>query len=102
VHRDLPPTRVWGFNNSSPGPIFETRSGYGLLVEWANELPTHHFLPIALQFRDVSRGKPLPHSLSEEEKRKVGLTRQTWKLEVISDPDNPATVRHLGSGDLAG
>src|SRR6266481_2196023 len=46
------------------------------------------------KFRDVSRGKPLPHSLSDEEKRKVGLTRQTWKLEVISDPDNPATVRH--------
>ena len=27
VHRDLPPTRVWGFNDSSPGPVFETRSG---------------------------------------------------------------------------
>jgi spore coat protein A len=46
LHRDLPPTRVWGFNNSSPGPIFETRSGQGLLVEWANELPLRHFLPI--------------------------------------------------------
>ena len=46
VHRDLPPTRMWGFNNSSPGPIFETRSGEGLIVEWANELPTKHFLPI--------------------------------------------------------
>jgi spore coat protein A, manganese oxidase len=46
VHRDLPPTRVWGFNNSSPGPIFETRSGEGLLVEWVNQLPGRHFLPI--------------------------------------------------------
>jgi DMSO/TMAO reductase YedYZ molybdopterin-dependent catalytic subunit len=45
-------------------------------------------------FRDVSRGKPLPHSLPEEQKRKVGLRRETWKLEVISDPDNPATIRH--------
>jgi len=45
------------------------------------------------KFRDVSRGKPLPHSLSDEKKRKVGLTRDTWKLEVISDPDNPATIR---------
>jgi len=43
-------------------------------------------------FRDVSRGKPLPHSLSDEKKRDVGLTRETWKLEVISDPDNPATL----------
>ncbi len=44
-------------------------------------------------FRDVSRGKPLPHSLPEEKKREVGLTRETWKLEVISDPDNPASIR---------
>ncbi len=43
-------------------------------------------------FRDVSRGKPLPHSLAEDKKREVGLTRDTWKLEVISDPDYPATL----------
>lgn len=46
------------------------------------------------KFRDVSRGKPLPHSLSEEKKRRVGLTRETWRLEVISDPENPARIRH--------
>src|SRR5262249_1149710 len=37
------------------------------------------------EFGDVSRGKPLPYSLPEEKKREVGLTRETWKLEVISD-----------------
>jgi spore coat protein A, manganese oxidase len=46
THRDLPPTRVWGFNGASPGPVFETRSGQGLLVEWENRLPERHFLPI--------------------------------------------------------
>ena len=46
------------------------------------------------KFRDVSRGKPLPHSLPEEKKRQVGLTRETWKLEVISDSDNPAKIGH--------
>ena len=45
------------------------------------------------KFRDVSRGKPLPHSHSDEKKRQVGLTRESWKLEVVSDPDNPAKVR---------
>jgi DMSO/TMAO reductase YedYZ molybdopterin-dependent catalytic subunit len=43
-------------------------------------------------FRDVSRGKPLPHSLPEEKKREVGLTRETWRLEVISDPESPARL----------
>jgi len=27
VHRDLPPTRQWGFEGIVPGPTFETRSG---------------------------------------------------------------------------
>lgn len=43
-------------------------------------------------FRDVSRGKPLPHSLPEEKRREVGLTRETWKLELIADPEKPATL----------
>lgn len=45
------------------------------------------------KFQDVSRGKPLPHALSDEQKQAVGLTRETWKLEVISDPDRPAKLR---------
>src|SRR6476620_3291660 len=43
-------------------------------------------------FRDVSRGKPLPHSLPEQKKREVGLDRSTWKLNVISDSENPAKL----------
>ena len=58
LHRDLPPTRVWGFNNSSPGPIFETRSGEPLLVEWANELPVKHFLPIDYTLDGAGKNVP--------------------------------------------
>lgn len=43
-------------------------------------------------FGDVSRGKPKPHSLSPEKRAQVGLTRETWKLEVVSDPDDPARI----------
>lgn len=45
------------------------------------------------QFRDVSRGKPVPHTLSEEVRGQVGLTRETWKLEVLSDPEHPARLK---------
>src|SRR5262245_366974 len=44
------------------------------------------------QFRDVSRGKPQPHSLPQEKKHSVGLTRETWRLEVVSDPEHPASL----------
>jgi DMSO/TMAO reductase YedYZ molybdopterin-dependent catalytic subunit len=43
-------------------------------------------------FEDVSRGKPLPHSLPEDRKRAVGMTRETWRLEVISDPEHPVRL----------
>ncbi|MGA2741512.1 MAG: multicopper oxidase [Bryobacteraceae bacterium] len=58
VHRDLPATRMWGFGSSSPGPTFETRSGEGLLVEWANELPAKHFLPIDHNLHGAEAGLP--------------------------------------------
>jgi DMSO/TMAO reductase YedYZ molybdopterin-dependent catalytic subunit len=44
------------------------------------------------EFRNVSRGDPRPYTLSEEKKRTVGLTRDTWQLEIVSDPDNPAEL----------
>jgi DMSO/TMAO reductase YedYZ molybdopterin-dependent catalytic subunit len=57
----------------------------------AGAIPSPYFTP-TVDFRDVSRGKPLPHSLPEEKKREVGLTRETWSLEVLSDPDHPAKL----------
>ena len=46
VHRDLPATRMWSFEDSFPGPTLATESGHALMVEWVNMLPERHFLPI--------------------------------------------------------
>jgi spore coat protein A len=46
LHHDLPPTTLWGYNGSYPGPTFETRQGAPIAVHWMNNLPTKHFLPI--------------------------------------------------------
>ena len=46
LHRDLPATRLWSYGDSSPGTTIEARSGQPILVEWPNELPSKHFLPI--------------------------------------------------------
>lgn len=58
VHRDLKPTRLWGYGSASPGPTFETRSGQGLLVEWVNELPETHFLPLDHSIHGAEADKP--------------------------------------------
>ncbi len=58
VHRDLKPTRWWGIGSSSPGPTLETQKGAGMLVEWANELPGAHFLPIDHRLHGAEADKP--------------------------------------------
>ena len=58
LHRDLKPTRLWAYGLSSPGPTFEARSGQGILVEWANELPAQHFLPIDHSIHGAEADKP--------------------------------------------
>jgi spore coat protein A, manganese oxidase len=54
VHRDVPATRLWTYCDLTPGgaapsalaPLIEARSGQALYVEWVNNLPTQHFLPV--------------------------------------------------------
>jgi DMSO/TMAO reductase YedYZ molybdopterin-dependent catalytic subunit len=61
------------------------------LAEAVEKLESYLTLPD--KFQDVSRGTPLPHSLPDAKKREVGLTRETWRLEIISDHEHPATIR---------
>jgi spore coat protein A, manganese oxidase len=46
VHRDLPPTTLWGYNGSWPGPTIEVRRDQQFSVTWINKLPRRHFLPL--------------------------------------------------------
>jgi cysteine-rich repeat protein len=58
LHRDLPPTKVWGYADDDgaggyPGPTIEARSGEPVDVEWVNDLRsaggaplTEHALPV--------------------------------------------------------
>ncbi len=58
IHRDVKPTRIWSYGASFPGPTFETRSGEGLLVDWKNNLPIKHFLPIDHSIHGAEVDKP--------------------------------------------
>jgi spore coat protein A, manganese oxidase len=58
LHRDLPPTRVWTYGGAVPGLTLETRSGQPLAVEWANQLPDKHFLPIDHTLHGAEKGTP--------------------------------------------
>ena len=58
VHRDLPATRMWGYNGHSPGPVIEARTGQSVSVEWVNRLPVKHFLPIDYNLHGAEKEKP--------------------------------------------
>jgi DMSO/TMAO reductase YedYZ molybdopterin-dependent catalytic subunit len=90
-------------------PDFSRRHFFGAAVAASNGLSTPAAEPLPqelaavldkmepyftppVKFGDVSRGNPIPHRLPEARRREVGLTRDTWSLEVISDPENPATL----------
>jgi spore coat protein A len=47
LHRDLPPTTVWGYGGTFPGPTIEAASDTTVTVNWINNLGrTTHILPV--------------------------------------------------------
>lgn len=61
VHRDLPPTTLWGFDDGtgarSPGPTIEAHTGTPIDITWVNALPAQHALAVdrCLAADDVPR-----------------------------------------------
>lgn len=52
------------------------------------------------KFRVYGRGNPPPHTLPPERLREVGLSRETWQLEVVPDPESNAEVGNPLSVEL--
>lgn len=50
-----------------------------------------YFTPQA-DFGTVERGTPLPYTHPPEKLREVGLTRESWRLEVVADPDSNSKI----------
>lgn len=48
--------------------------------------PLKPFLTPDLEFNDVSRGNPKPHTLRGEAQIAAGLTPDSWRLEIAADP----------------
>ncbi|MGY0694445.1 multicopper oxidase family protein [Virgibacillus sp. FSP13] len=57
LHRDLRPTRLWGYNRQYPGPVIDVTRGRPIQVKWMNKLPGNHLLPVD---RSIHNVKELP------------------------------------------
>lgn len=58
------------------------------------------FLTPQHEFGDVERGNPLPYTLPLERRRAVGLERETWRLEVMADPESDTVLEQPLSAEL--
>jgi spore coat protein A len=78
LHRDLPPTPLWGYDGQSPGPTFETRRDEPLLVEWVNALPTRHFLPIDHNIHGAEASKPAVRAVTHVHGARATADSDGW------------------------
>lgn len=58
LHRDLPETTVWGLEGNYPGPTIEAKKNQLIKVEWINELPSKHLLPVDTTIHGAEPNKP--------------------------------------------
>ena len=79
VHRDMKPTRWWACASSVPGATIEARSGEPLLIEWANELPQQHFLPIDHNLHGAEADKPQVRTVVHVHGAKVRPSRMVTR-----------------------
>lgn len=58
LHRDLPPSRLFGYGPTSAPVLFEARSNDGVLIDWINDLPPKHFLPLDRRHPGMEHAPP--------------------------------------------
>src|SRR6266576_5072386 len=84
LHSELPPSEVWTYEGSLPGPIIEVSRGQRVQVEWINAIPEDQPYPItAVTAPDGSQNEP-------------GRSGRPLNQTVATLP--PWTVVHLHGG----
>src|ERR1700678_2025024 len=65
IHRDIPATRFWSYSlaksaaePTAVAPVVEGRALQPLQIEWINQLPSRHFLPIDYSLHGCGRDLP--------------------------------------------
>ncbi|HET6880713.1 MAG TPA: molybdopterin-dependent oxidoreductase, partial [Pirellulales bacterium] len=75
----------------SQARLFAADEGESQLGKAVEDLQGKYITPDD-DFGTVERGDPLPYTLPPERLREVGLTRESWRLEVIADPESNAQL----------
>src|SRR5216684_4680324 len=87
LHSELPPSEVWTYEGSLPGPTIEVSRGQHVEIEWVNDIPESQRYPVtAVTAPDGSQNEP-------------GRSGRPVNQTVAALP--PWTVVHLHGGRTA-
>ena len=100
LHRDLPPTTLWGYQGSSPGPTLEARRGEPFLVEWANALPAQHLLPIDHTIHGAEKDRPDVRTVAHVHGARVGPNDDGWPEDAYA-PGHSLLYHYPNAQDAA-
>jgi spore coat protein A len=100
IHRDLAPTRFWGYGGSMPGPTIKVRSGEEIEVEWPNQLPARHFLPIDHNLMGAEKGVPESRTVVHVHGARVPPESDGWPEDWYG-PGKAATCKYPNRQDAA-
>lgn len=80
MHRDLPLTKMWSYGSTSAPILIEARSNQGVLIDWINELPAKHILPV---------DEPMP-GMEHAPETRIAVHMHGARVPTISDgyPDD--------------
>ncbi|WP_408056826.1 O-aminophenol oxidase PhsA [Streptomyces huasconensis] len=71
LHPQLPPTLMWGYDGSVPGPTIEVRRGQRVRIAWTNRIPTGGEYPVTAV--EVPRGDPRKDPPPSTEPGRAGI-----------------------------
>lgn len=71
VHRDIPPTRMWSYGPGALAPLIEARSGEPIHIQWINDLPKKHFLPVDFSLHGSGHDVPEVRAIAHMHGAKV-------------------------------
>jgi spore coat protein A len=100
LHRDLPPTPLWGYGGRSPGPTLETTRDEPVLIEWINALPAKHFLPIDHNVHGAERSKPEVRTVTHVHGARAPAGSDGWP-EDWYEPGHSALYHYPNVQDAA-
>lgn len=100
LHRDLPPTTLWGYQGMCPGPTLEAMRGEPFLVEWVNALPSRHLLPVDHTIHGAEKHHAEVRAVAHVHGARVSADSDGWPEDAYP-PGRSLLYRYPNAQDAA-